>query len=162
MAKKLINIYELRVWSDGTIETIEKKLERRGDSINTTEKLNESTRIQGSSRITQILQVIEIALEELKNENDIDEQSVRRTVTKAVKSVADTFEVFETTVRDKINRQIDLSHAEFLEMLIKFHESRGNDDTLKNHLLKYLSNHDFDDDQKLVEESFNKFKRLYE
>ena len=159
MDKQLIGIYEMRIWSDGAIEIVRNHCDVATAGISNPVATNKPL---GSSRINQILQVISIALEGIQNEQAIDELAWKRIVTKSVKNVADHFSVNETTVRDKINRQIGLRHTEFIAMLIKYHNSKGHDKTLKYHLMSFLSNHTYDEDKILVDDSFERFRKVYQ
>lgn len=69
--------------------------------------------------------------------------------------------MFETTVRDKINRQIEINHAEFVELIIAFHQSQGEDKRMEQHLCKYAGNNTYDEDQKLIKDSFERFRNTY-
>ena len=164
-SKELVATYDLLVYKDGSVD-VKRKREKE-------EKTTKIEKVEVSSRIGQILRVIELSLEEYTEKKGSTHSSknfqlafeISKIVTSAVAKTAEELEITRNSVMDKIGRQLSLKHSDFLSMLLDFFQKMDNENELENIVLKHISarsSEAADVDEDAVKEAFKEFRTILE
>lgn len=142
MKKSILKKYTITVFSDGSIETQE--------LLECNESMQYIDYSKLSSRISQILMVLdEISI--IRTNQDIEEVEI---FTSAIKNVANKLGVENTSVADKLGRQLGETAESIRTKIFDAYKNR-NSELLKQVILKNVSNRNKQADTEAINYYFN-------
>lgn len=149
MSKKLIAVYKMEVFDDGTLK--QTLLEQYAISGNVDTIQPEEV----SARIRQIVGVVKEWVR-LKNSDTGTVLSSSDLANHAIRVICEQEEVSYSTVADKATRQLYGSMKEFVDALDKFHNGQGNDGaSLESKLKAVASSRTTIKDRQYISQSLN-------
>ena len=89
-----------------------------------------------SARIDQAIQVV---LNVVSRYNANNSKSISNLYSESIKATANSFNVTEGSVRDKCERQMDLTSSDIKNLIQQY--LKGNRNPLKNHFKKFVGHH---------------------
>lgn len=159
MDKTIIGVYRQIIYSDGSIDIDPMPTKYIFDSVEEDviidEYLPADNELKVSERIKQIMQV----LTEINNTSNIQNISpfeFKNKVSLAIKIVAGKLHVTESTVVDKISRQLNISKSDFVMLVYDFYTNINKSDYHNSNLYKTISSKfTARDDEEFTENTIN-------
>lgn len=144
MSKKLMAVYMVKVFDDGSLDIKQQKIDVKEDN-------EDVSKSNVSSRIGQAVDVLKYCIDAYKN-NECSRSDVL--LTSAIQHVSEKYNVSKPTIHSKIGVQMGMKISAWATMLDEYFE---NDDyiEIKNVLIKNISKIHYDADKKYIDDFFN-------